>query len=470
MPRVGEDRTAPVHCMWYDLPWFDQWVADGCDHQVLGIRCALSRLLPPSASFPPTFPPTLPLLASAEGIRRLLEEENFGTIDREDHRSLDWVTQAFGNTGFIGYDLGQVVRDFDVVRARALAHTRSIDARALSMLRSEERGDASHRCPKARARDQRPRARDGLRRHRRRLRRATHRRDIFVGPHAVPQVSGQEDKSILEIILTRNYKYWAQQFNPNPDGDQGQGQGYYHDLDNPYAWNLTDTTCDCPPHFGRVRYNRKNHQLERAELITRRGVRMEFDWTKHVGPAHACVPRPVTRHAPSTHHAPSTRGRRRVTAAATPPASHHRPCSRPECARVARRRRRLACMHGRFYSHIQLKPVQRTVELIEQGLETYEELFSAAKKKAGDADGVLPRIWLDYFNLRQCRNDFVPADVLELVSKIGMCLIEWDFDPTAYAHIHMDSYHGEHLRSPPLAFSRLLAVPRLLRRAPPLAS
>lgn len=115
----------------------------------------------------------------------------------------------------------------------------------------------------------------------------------------MPQVSGQEDKSILEIILTRNYKYWAQQWNPNREGDQTKGTGYYHDLDNPYAWDQTDTTCDCPPHFGQVKYKHKNGQHERAELITRRRVRMEFDWTKHVGPAHACAPRPVTRHAPS---------------------------------------------------------------------------------------------------------------------------------------------------------------------------
>ena len=133
----------------------------------------------------------------------------------------------------------------------------------------------------------------------------------------MPQVSGQEDKSILEIILTRNYKYWAQQWNPNREGDQTEGMGYYHDLDNPYAWDQTDTTCDVPPHFGQVKYKRKNGQHERAELITRRRVRMEFDWTKHVGPAHACVPRPVTHHAQSTHHAPSPRGRRRFTAAAS---------------------------------------------------------------------------------------------------------------------------------------------------------
>lgn len=40
-------------------------------------------------------------------------------------------------TGYIGYDLGQVVRDFDVVRARARGRTHAI-----------------HRC------DRRPRARD----------------------------------------------------------------------------------------------------------------------------------------------------------------------------------------------------------------------------------------------------------------------------------------------------------------------
>ena len=187
VPRVGEDRTAPVHCMWYDLPWFDQWVADGCDHQVLGI--------------------------SAEGVERLLEEENFGDpSDFTRKESLAWVTQAFGDmrtTGYIGYDLGQAVRDFNVV-------------------------------------------------------------------------SGQEDKSILEIILTRNYKYWAQQFHPqsHPFAAGSEGHGYYHDLENPYSWDQTDTTCDCPPHFGEVKYN---HHSKVATLITRRKVRMEFDWTKHGG-------------------------------------------------------------------------------------------------------------------------------------------------------------------------------------------
>ena len=97
VPRVGEDRTSPVHSMWWELPWFDQWVSEGCDHQVLGI--------------------------SLEGIQQLLEHECFGgrAFSRQDFPALDWVTQAFGGqgeTGYIGYDLGQVVRDFDVVCAR----------------------------------------------------------------------------------------------------------------------------------------------------------------------------------------------------------------------------------------------------------------------------------------------------------------------------------------------------------------
>ena len=97
------------------------------------------------------------------------------------------------------------------------------------------------------------------------------------------QVSGQEDKSILEIILTRNYKYWFQKHNGVRHSPVTLG--YFWGLENPYAWNQTDTRVDIPPHFWEADYNRK------GELVVRDGasrcIRVEFDWTKHVGPAHA---------------------------------------------------------------------------------------------------------------------------------------------------------------------------------------
>ena len=48
----------------------------------------------------------------------------------------------------------------------------------------------------------------------------------------------------------------------------------------------------------------------------------------------------------------------------------------------------------RFYSHIQLKPVDRTIECIQRGLDTYGDLFNAAKKRAGEGEDVQPRVWL----------------------------------------------------------------------------
>ena len=105
VPRVGADRTSPIAPEWWDLPWFDAWVAGGCDHQLLGI--------------------------TVEGIERLLEdwtgntdggyaEEDFrGTFQRSVHPGLEWVTEAFGreeDTGPIGYDLGHFVRIWDMVR------------------------------------------------------------------------------------------------------------------------------------------------------------------------------------------------------------------------------------------------------------------------------------------------------------------------------------------------------------------
>lgn len=102
VPRVGADRTSPIAPDWWDLPWFDEWVAGGCDHQLLGI--------------------------SVEGIQRCLEEFGGGgmgdnrnfcdTFWRESHPGLEWVTEAFGkqeDTGPIGYDLGHFVRIWDAV-------------------------------------------------------------------------------------------------------------------------------------------------------------------------------------------------------------------------------------------------------------------------------------------------------------------------------------------------------------------
>ena len=46
VPRVGADRTSPIAPEWWDLPWFDAWVAGGCDHQLLGITVeGIERLL-----------------------------------------------------------------------------------------------------------------------------------------------------------------------------------------------------------------------------------------------------------------------------------------------------------------------------------------------------------------------------------------------------------------------------------------
>ena len=104
VPRVGADRTSPIAPEWWDLPWFDAWVAGGCDHQLLGISVA--------------------------GIQRCLEEfagEGSGmggnqtfcdTFRRESHPGLKWVSEAFGkqeDTGPIGYDLGHFVRIWDAV-------------------------------------------------------------------------------------------------------------------------------------------------------------------------------------------------------------------------------------------------------------------------------------------------------------------------------------------------------------------
>ena len=105
VPCVGADRTSPIAPEWWDLPWFDAWVAGGCDHQLLGISVA--------------------------GIQRCLDEfggagrgrHEYGltfwdTFRRESHPGLEWVSEAFGkqkDTGTIGYDLGHFVRIWDAV-------------------------------------------------------------------------------------------------------------------------------------------------------------------------------------------------------------------------------------------------------------------------------------------------------------------------------------------------------------------
>ena len=46
VPRVGSERTSPIAPEWWDMPWFDAWVAGGCDHQLLGISVeGMERLL-----------------------------------------------------------------------------------------------------------------------------------------------------------------------------------------------------------------------------------------------------------------------------------------------------------------------------------------------------------------------------------------------------------------------------------------
>ena len=124
-----------------------------------------------------------------------------------------------------------------------------------------------------------------------------------------------EDKSILEVILTRNYKYWTQKYNAANRGHDVQG--FFWDLDNPYAWDLQGTTVDIPPHFwGR-------------EKTTQMRIRFEFDWTKHVGPAHAYAPRPTTSTGGRSRDGCGQRAWRRWSRAATAAAGVAR--SAPAC-------------------------------------------------------------------------------------------------------------------------------------------
>ena len=86
VPRVGADRTSPIAPQWWDLPWFDAWVAGGCDHQLLGI--------------------------SVEGMVQALidwgwlHSDTYKCFARDLHPGLEWVTAAFGeqkeDTGPIG--------------------------------------------------------------------------------------------------------------------------------------------------------------------------------------------------------------------------------------------------------------------------------------------------------------------------------------------------------------------------------
>ena len=81
-----------------------------------------------------------------------------------------------------------------------------------------------------------------------------------------------------------------------------------------------------------------------------------------------------------------------------------------------------------FYSHVQLKPLSRTLAVLKGSLAKAapsRKLIDLPEKEA-------PRVWLDYVNLRQCGNDFSPAAVIDLIKTIGVCFIEFDEDPTAY--------------------------------------
>ena len=77
---------------------------------------------------------------------------------------------------------------------------------------------------------------------------------------------------------------------------------------------------------------------------------------------------------------------------------------------------------------MQLKPVTRTLQVLKNALAK----AAPTRKLLELAEGEHPRVWLDYFNLRQCGNDFKPAAVVDLIKQIGVCFIEFDTDPTAY--------------------------------------
>jgi len=300
VPRVGADRTSPIAPEWWDLPWFDAWVAGGCDHQLLGITVkGLERLLEDWTG-------------DSDG--GLNDEINFlATFQRGTHPGLEWVTDAFGreeDTGPIGYDLGHFVRIWDMV-------------------------------------------------------------------------SGDMDKSVLEVILTRRKKYTTQEINYGYGPNKGNGPCKHRELKNlewhwhtygstqsemnPYGWKKEEIEVHSPMPFtsvGRMQYGHLTKQWKHVG----EDAAAHFDWTQHVGPAHF------------------------------------------------------------FYSHVQLKPLHRTLAIIKGSLAKAapsRKLLDLPEKEA-------PRVWLDYVNLRQCGNDFKPAAVIDLIKQIGVCFIEFDTNPTAY--------------------------------------
>ena len=77
-----------------------------------------------------------------------------------------------------------------------------------------------------------------------------------------------------------------------------------------------------------------------------------------------------------------------------------------------------------FHSHTQSKPLSRTFECIEEGIELYRDELPA------DDDKVF--VWLDYFSLKQCQNDFDLPNTCALVTDTGFTLVELDGAPEDY--------------------------------------
>ena len=77
-----------------------------------------------------------------------------------------------------------------------------------------------------------------------------------------------------------------------------------------------------------------------------------------------------------------------------------------------------------FHSHTQGKPVSRTFECIKEGIELYRNELPA------DDDKVF--VWLDYFSLKQCQNDFNLPNTCALVKETGFTLVELDDTPEDY--------------------------------------
>ena len=128
------------------------------------------------------------------------------------------------------------------------------------------------------------------------------------------QVSGDMDKSVLEVILTRRKKYTTQEINYGYTPKVHQNSrttkhsrelkglewhwhtyGFTKSEMNPYAWTK-EQMVDGPQGYpgeltsaGRMCYGHQTKQWKHIGEI-------DFDWTQHVGPAHlyaACRP-----HAP----------------------------------------------------------------------------------------------------------------------------------------------------------------------------